>query len=380
MATSSGYFTNLLLTQNPFVGFPKGMGGDFLSKAIDEKLSLTAFDKLNAPARMLEAMKSLPIIDEPATTKLIDSIYRDFPRAKMLAIEGNGEDTLETLCKCVTSDIQSKPTAIVFNPELYPYGARLKLVIEYESELGYFHWLFHVGDDRFIFLGHVEKIVSLRIPNQQNTGIDSYKEADNRGTRHDTESKANNYWNVRTRFSKKEPFLLYFFDTEKDAREALLKLPCIHVAKDTKNLICTEVLIFGYYQTSNGKYEAIICGNDLSHELWEIAKSSFIEHGGHPRGQGELEPDKNAQPARTEISETDKVVFVKEYQEYKSIQVNSQVSTVTLTYRMYRADNRSLAMLFLENNPVEKNYFYLVVQTPEGNYCRDINGFYKEEK
>jgi hypothetical protein len=87
----------------------------------------------------------------------------------------------------------------------------------------------------------------------------SYKEKDNRGTRNDTESIADAYWTARTFSSKKEPFVLYTFDTEEDAHEALLELPCIHVVADSGRLICTDVLMFGCYATKDGKYEAVIC-------------------------------------------------------------------------------------------------------------------------
>jgi hypothetical protein len=179
MATSTGSFTNLVLTQNPFVGFPKGSSGGFLSKAIEEQISLSSFDNLNATSKLLAAMKCLPKIDEISAKKAIDSINADLPNAKLFAVEGNSTDILEILCQCVTSDVQSRLKAIVFNPELFPFGARLKLVIEYESELGYLHWLFCIGDDKFIFLGHIEsKIIQNQPSSNDVKGLneDSYKE------------------------------------------------------------------------------------------------------------------------------------------------------------------------------------------------------------
>jgi hypothetical protein len=91
---------------------------------------------------------------------------------------------------------------------------------------------------------------------------------------------------------KKEPYVMYTFDTPQDAEAALLELPCIHVAEDSHKLICTEVLIFGYYPTEEGKYQTVIGGDELTHELWEQAKASFARHGGHRRN--DLEPEKHA--------------------------------------------------------------------------------------
>ena len=199
----------------------------------------------------------------------------------------------------------------------------------------------------------------------------SFTEEDNRGTRHDTLSLAKGYWMARMSMRKKDPFVLYEFDAEKDARGALLELPCIHVATDSGKLICTEVLLFGYYPTDSGTYEAIVCGDDLSHELWAQAKASFIKHGGRPRGQGELEPEKRAVPAqRAKAPQLGKVVFVRED--------HQKQSGVTMVYRVHKGPDAASAKAFLEQNPVTRQFYYLVVETPEGNYCRDIQGIYKE--
>jgi len=205
----------------------------------------------------------------------------------------------------------------------------------------------------------------------EKTQSKSYKEKDNRGTRQDTESLASSYWIARITSPKKDPFVVYSFDREMDAREALLELPCIHIAEDSGKMICTEVLIFGYYTTKESKYEAIICGDDLSHELWEQAKASFINHGGRPRGQGELEPERRAAPVqKAKASQAGKVVFVREDRQNKA--------GATMVYRIHKAPDATSAKAFLEQNPVTQKLLYLVVETPEGNYCRDIQGIYKE--
>lgn len=199
-----------------------------------------------------------------------------------------------------------------------------------------------------------------------------YTEKDNRGTRHDTIEFATGYWIARMTSPHKDPFVLYSFAAEADARQALLELPCIHVAEDTGNLICTEpALIYGYYPTNEGNYEAILCGADLTHDLWAQAKASFIKHGGQPKGQGELEPGLTAaSPVKAAKPQPSKVVFVREDHQYKM--------GATFTYRIYKAPNAASAMAYLEQNPVTKQLFYIIIETPEGNYCRDIQGIYKE--
>ena len=199
-----------------------------------------------------------------------------------------------------------------------------------------------------------------------------YREMDNRGTFQDTFSKASSYWIARMQSSKKDPFVLYAFDSEKDAKEALLEIPCIHIAQDTGRMICSEVLNYGYYLTEGTKYEAILCGGDLSHETWEIAKNSFIKHGGKPKGMGELEPPKTTPPIppSEKTPEPDKVIFVRED---RQIKVGK-----TLIYRIYKGPDVASAKAFLDKNPVHQALLYYIVETPEGTYCRDIQGMYKE--
>jgi hypothetical protein len=197
----------------------------------------------------------------------------------------------------------------------------------------------------------------------------SFTEKDNMGTRQDSLGLANAYWMARISSIKKDPFVLYTFDTGRDAREALLELSCIHLAKDSQKLICTEVLIFGYYPIDDGKYEAIVCGDELTHELWEQARASFSKHGG--RRKNELEPEKCVIPApKAKAAQPGKVVFVKEDRQ--------QQMGVTMIYRIHKGTDAVSAKAFLEQNPVTRQFYYIVVETPEGNYCRDVQGIYKE--
>ena len=114
----------------------------------------------------------------------------------------------------------------------------------------------------------------------ENKNDDILLEKDNMGTRLDTKDLAIAYWMYeRKNMERKDPFLLYVFDNREQAKSALLKLSCIHVAADSNNLICTEPLIFGYYSISDS-VEAMICGDDLTIDLWEEAKLNFEKFGG----------------------------------------------------------------------------------------------------
>jgi hypothetical protein len=203
----------------------------------------------------------------------------------------------------------------------------------------------------------------------QGQSAEAFNEKDNMGTRQDTIGLATSYWMARNVSQKFDPYVLYVFEKANDAREALLDLDCVHVAKDTGNLICTETLIFGYYGRDDGKYEAIIAGGDLTHELWEAAKESFARHNGQRRN--DQEPEKRAQKkAEPGEKKPGKVTFVREDRQQRMGQ--------TMIYRIHKAPDAASAKAFLEKNPVTQQLYYIVVETPEGNYCRDIQGMYKE--
>jgi hypothetical protein len=50
----------------------------------------------------------------------------------------------------------------------------------------------------------------------------------------------------------------------------------------------------------------------------------------------------------------------------------------TFVYRIHKAPDSASAKAFLEKNSITQKLYYLVVETPEGNYCRDIQGIYRE--
>ena len=49
-----------------------------------------------------------------------------------------------------------------------------------------------------------------------------------------------------------------------------------------------------------------------------------------------------------------------------------------MVYRIHRGPSAGAAKAFLQQNPVDQQFHYIVVETPDGNYRRDIQGIYKE--
>lgn len=198
----------------------------------------------------------------------------------------------------------------------------------------------------------------------------TYLEKDNLGSRQDSLAKAEAYWmHERLNSQRKDPFALYTFPTAQAARAALLELPCIHVAADTQRLICTLPLHFGHYEVEPGRHEALICGDDLPRELWQQAREVFTRHGG--RVKTEKEPEKSAAQISGTQGSAANVRFLRD--ERQPGQGGIAI------YRIHTAPSKADAMAFLQTQQVTRNLLYLVVETPEGNYCRDIGGIYKED-
>jgi hypothetical protein len=198
--------------------------------------------------------------------------------------------------------------------------------------------------------------------------LPSFSERDNVGTRQHTFDQAVTYWSMRNMRQKFDPFVLYVFSNEAGARNALLELDCVHEAKDSGKLICTKPLIFGYYRTEGGQYEAIIAGENLSHELWQKAKESFERRGG--RRKNDQEPEKQAAPASNKSRDLGKVALVRKYTDKNRLG--------NPTYEDYKCDDTELAKEFLMTKSVDKEYYYVTVQTPMGTWGIDVKGLYKE--
>ena len=50
----------------------------------------------------------------------------------------------------------------------------------------------------------------------------------------------------------------------------------------------------------------------------------------------------------------------------------------TMTYRIHRGPDESSAKAYLHAQTVDRGLLYLVVETPDGTWCRDRDGIYRE--
>jgi len=70
--------------------------------------------------------------------------------------------------------------------------------------------------------------------------------------------------------------------------------------------------------------------------------------------------------------DSDNIVFVQESRQI------TQPTGMMATYRVYRGDSSKAARDFLTKHPVKEKWLFIVIETPDGNFARDINGIYKE--
>ena len=192
----------------------------------------------------------------------------------------------------------------------------------------------------------------------------------NKGTRLGTLAKANAYYISCLAKGERPPSIQCLFDGEAQALRALTSLSFIKEASDTGELVATQPIYFGYYKNERGESMVLLSGRSFSHDLWREAKEKFVAAGGKITADKEPEKDTNKATAGTS-TEASLVTFVRE--ERKAGPLGS-----TNTYRTYRGPSKAAAMAFLQANPVNKPLYYIVVETPEGNFGRDSSGIYEE--
>ena len=201
-------------------------------------------------------------------------------------------------------------------------------------------------------------------------GEKKYYEASNLGSRHDTCDKAMGYWlGERPNKAVKPPFTLFTMPTQESGEEALLELPFFHRASDTGKIICDRIMTYGVYEVTENKkptgtYEALVCGSDLSQAEFEAAEAALEKHGG--KRKNALKPEGEVKPVLVENGNPELVKF------------KENLTRGDSTYVVHTAPTKADALAFLQKKTVKTLSRYLVVDTPEGNLGRDINGIYEE--
>lgn len=198
-----------------------------------------------------------------------------------------------------------------------------------------------------------------------------YYERDNMGTRQDNMGQATSYWMIeRMQSAVKPQFTLFTMPSYSAGEKAFLSLPFFHKAEDSGKLICDRLMTFGLYEVKSdnkttGKFEAMISGTDLTLDEFNQAESAFKENGGKRKNSSAPDASVKAEP----------VVFGDPNQvRFESAQKSPDGK---YTYEYYKGASQPDALAFLKTKTVDKQFYYLVVETPEGDFGRDINGIYR---
>ena len=161
--------------------------------------------------------------------------------------------------------------------------------------------------------------------------------------------------------------LVFKFNRIKEAKNALSQLSFIHIASDNNELISSEVIEYGYFENS-GKSDVVIWGGSFTVERWEEAKEKLSNAGGIVfSSQRPKEGNSIIKESNVKIK-IEKVKFVRDEQRGKN------------KYKIYSGQSKKSAMEFLQKNPVTESFYYIIIETPEGNYARDIMGIYREDQ
>lgn len=165
--------------------------------------------------------------------------------------------------------------------------------------------------------------------------------------------------------SKGLPYICYTFKAEDAARKGLSSLSFIKIASDTKEFISLEVLEFGIYETEKkGQWEVVIWGENLTNEMIKESNNMLLAAGGTKKGERistkktQNKPVANKKGGKTTYLRTDK--------------------KGPHTYEVHKAPSKEVALGFLKNKTVTKDFYYVIVETTEGTWGKDINGIYQE--
>lgn len=229
----------------------------------------------------------------------------------------------------------------------------------------------HTHDGAVAWSGSEKNSLESTVESTVKDGTELFLEKDNMGTRQETMSQAIAYWmGERMGLSVKPPFTMFTMPSAEAAESALLELPFIHKAEDSGKLICDRLMTYGYYETTlngqpTGQFEAMITGSDLTLDEFKIAEEAFKKYGGTLKNHDEPDASVVAENMEGDAS------LVK-YSE--TVKGNDGIST----YEVYNGPNKASAVAFLKTKQVTKRMYYIVVDTPEGSFGKDINGFYQE--
>ena len=192
-----------------------------------------------------------------------------------------------------------------------------------------------------------------------------YTESMNLGTRYESYSAASAYWlTKRYGGSRCTPFALYIMPDVQAGWDALAQFPYISKAADTGKLITDRLAQYGSYEYERSGEticEAFFASDDISSGEFVDMEKVFAARGG--KLMDKVSPHREREPEENAIS---------------PVSLKSKENIGGAVYETYTAANRASAIAYLRQRAVDRRFYYVIVETPEGKFGRDIVGAFEQ--
>ena len=178
------------------------------------------------------------------------------------------------------------------------------------------------------------------------------------------------FWEMAEADPERFKYVAYRFPTRQTAREALTTLSYINESKGG-DLTCLHQILFGFYPHKD-KFVVFVGGKDLTYALWREASAVLPEMGQAEYFRVSTAPGVDVEVPNLEQLLADEALHV-EHVEDRDGEGDDYTK-----YYVYKAQDKTSAMTFLQRAEIQTDGAHVVVQTPEGTWGKDVNGIYEE--
>jgi len=397
----------------PVIWIPSPEQLDFLPQLTKSKLENTRFSDWKSDVTILgplsnthpteivlEMLSFLTIVDEE-NGRIEQDRYSKANNSKQLNIEGCKKDVLQAVIECIYHDSNDHLKYVHIYKYNWISGINIMPGFGKDKRTGS-HVIIRIGEDKYLFVAH--GIYGNDDPRMKasSTVLDSsiiYSSQDRSPVNVKFQTKPISW---ETKITK--DFFIESSISFVDEQDIIIDLESANLESLSPNMKWNLSLCLAYGSDQLAKAIAIaifkvIVKKDSVEPLSWMA-NTMLNTGTLPSGinwergvkglktllehcpeqyRSELynlivdstayDIDYSYDPAQDESSN---VFFVQETKK------QSKLAPDISTYRVYRGDSKKVAYDFLTRNIVKEKMLFLVVETPDGNFCRDINGIYKE--
>lgn len=169
-------------------------------------------------------------------------------------------------------------------------------------------------------------------------------------------------------------YVAYWYAEEGDARSALAHLSFIEDRGFSKPMVCTPDIDFGVYrevENEKERYISFVGGPALTHMLWREAKVRLGRHE-------EAREYKISDPPERRAVVPDPATVGGKAQGVELVHEGDGDGDDFAYYYHLRAPSKESAQAYLKKVAVGEPGLFVVVETPEGHWGRDMRGTYRE--